>query len=85
MENHKSKEVLIMENNTTNEVVSNVNYDELIADIDVKISTMLLMAKYIHEKSEDRKIMTYVLTIFESGDAAQQMLNKLQQSMVEES
>mgnify|MGYP004474477925 CR=1 FL=1 len=74
-----------MENNTTNEVVSNVNYEELIADIDVKISTMLLMAQRIHEKSEDRKIMAYVLTIFQSGEEAQQMLNKLQQSMVEES
>ena len=74
-----------MENNTTNEVVGNVNHEDLIADIDMKISTMLLMAKYIYEKSEDRKIMAYVLTIFESGDVAQQMLNKLQQSMVEES
>lgn len=74
-----------MENNTTNEVVSNVNYEELIADIDARILAMLLMAQHIHEKSKDRKIMAYVLTIFENGVEARQMLNKLQQSMVEES
>lgn len=73
-----------MENNTSNEIVSNVNYEELIADIDARILSMLLMAQHIHEKSKDRKIMAYALTIFENGVEARQMLNKLQQSMVEE-
>lgn len=72
MTNHIFNEVFF-EKNTVDEAVSNVNCKELIAYIDARILAMLLMEQLIHKKSTDRKIMAYVLTIFEEGVEVRQM------------